>query len=99
MQVTFILKSGSEIQPPEPFKCGSKDDLSSLQQVYKLSKERSPQQISAIHFWGDTPPPIIWNNILNNYIQKYNMSVSDSAHASAYLNVEYPEYHGRKNTQ
>ncbi len=84
---TFILKSGLEIQPPEPFKCGSKDDLNDLQQVYKLSRERSPQQISAIHFWGDTPPPIIWNNILNDHIQKYNMSIFDSAHASAYLNI------------
>jgi len=84
---TFILKSGSEIQPKKPFECGSKEDLQDLKYVLELALKRSPQQIALIHFWGDIPPPIIWNSILNEYIKKYNMSNFDSSFAGVYLNV------------
>ena len=40
-----------------------------------------------MHYWGDKPPPVIWNKILNEQIQKYNVSIFDAARASVYLNV------------
>lgn len=85
---TYILKSGVEIQPQRPFSCGSQADLLDLRQTYKIWKHRSPEQVAAVHYWGNKPPPVIWNTILNQQIEKYrNMSIFDVAYVSAYLNV------------
>lgn len=84
---TYILKSGTEFQPTKPALCGSIVDIHELRQVYLASFHRSPEQISAVHYWGDKSPPAIWNTILNHYIQKNNMTIFDAAYSSAYLNV------------
>ena len=86
--MTYILKSGSEIQPEKPATCGSKADLLDLSETYKIWKHRTPEQINAAHYWGNKPPPVIWNNILSQQIQKHsNMSIFNVAHLSVYLNV------------
>ena len=84
---TFILTSGSEIQPPPPLDCNSPEYKKQIQDIISASKHRTARQIEEIHFWGDNPPPIIWNNILDKYIEKYNLNIEDSAHALVYLNV------------
>jgi PAP2 superfamily len=84
---THILKSGSEIQPVKPQSCNSPADLIDIKQTYEAWKHRTPEQIIAAHYWGDKPPPVIWNKILNEQIQKYNVSIFDAARASVYLNV------------
>lgn len=84
---TYILKSGAEIQPPIPAPCGSTADTRDLTRTYLASLTRTPEQILAVHYWGDKSPPAIWNAILNHYIQKNNMTVFDAAYSSAYLNV------------
>jgi hypothetical protein len=84
---TYILKSGAEIQPPPPAACGSKEDMSNLQSVLNASNNRTSQQIAAVHHWGDSPLPILWNNMLVEYIKRNNIGLFDSARAFAYLNV------------
>jgi hypothetical protein len=84
---TYILKSGSEVQPGKPLACGSEGDLLDVRETYEISKNRTPGQIAAIHYWGNKLPPVIWNNILNQQIQKYNMSIFDAAYSGVYLNV------------
>jgi PAP2 superfamily len=85
---TFIVKSGSDIQPPQPAACGSETDLLDLIQTYETWKSRTPEQVAAVHYWGNKPPPVIWNNILSQQIQKYNnLSIFDVVYVSAYLNV------------
>lgn len=86
---THILKSGAEVQPEKPAQCGSVADLLNVRRIYEASKHRTPEQIAAVHYWGDKPPPVIWNNILNQQIQKYknNMSIFDIAYSGVYLNV------------
>jgi PAP2 superfamily len=85
---TFILKSGAEIQPQRPALCDSEADLLDLSQTYEIWKHRTPEQVAAVHYWGNKPPPVIWNNILNQQIQKYNnLSIFDIAYVSAYLNA------------
>ena len=85
---TYILKSGSEIQPEKPATCGSKADLLDLRETYKIWKHRSTDQINAAHYWANKPPPVLWNNILSQQIQKHsNMSIFDVAHLGVFLNV------------
>jgi len=84
---TYILKSGSEVQPEKPLPCNSEADLQDLRETFEVSKNRTADQNSAIHYWGDVPPPVIWNKILNEQIHKYNMSIPDAAYSSVYLNV------------
>jgi PAP2 superfamily len=84
---TLILTSGSEVQPVEPFQCGSEEDLNELHDVIQARKNITPKQIESAHYWGDRVPPVIWNEILNKRIMESNMSVFSAARASAYLNV------------
>jgi hypothetical protein len=84
---TYILKSGAEIQPPPPYSCGSKEDMSNVQGVLNAANNRTSEQIAAAHHWGDTPVPTTWNNMLADYIKRNNIGLFDSARAFAYLNV------------
>jgi hypothetical protein len=84
---TYILKSGSEVQPEKPLPCNSEADLQDVRETYELSKNRTAEQNTAIHYWGDVPPPVVWNEILNQQIQKRNMTIHDAAYSSVYLNV------------
>src|SRR5215204_4979363 len=85
---TFILKSGAEIQPQRPALCDSEADLLDLSQTYEIWKHRTPEQVAAVHYWGNKPPPVIWNNILSQQIQKHNnLSIFEIAYVSAYLNA------------
>lgn len=82
---TFILTSGAEIQPPVPEPCTSDKYKEQILQIIDASNNRTPEQIIAIHYWGDSPPPTIWNGILNDRIK--NLDTFSAARASAYLNV------------
>lgn len=84
---TYILKSGAEIQPPAPAICGSNEDKLNVQDILQASHSRTPQQIAAVHRWGDTLPPVIWNNILNQLINTNHLNIFDSARISAYMNI------------
>jgi hypothetical protein len=84
---TYILASASEVQPPPPAACQSEEDLKNVQEVIDASNNRTSYQITAVHYWGDNLPPVIWNSILNEEIEKRKLSLFDAASASAYLNV------------
>jgi membrane-associated phospholipid phosphatase len=84
---TYILSSGAEFQPPPPYPFGSAKDLADVQAVIEAAHSRTPQQIAIVHKWGDLPPTTIWNNMLNERIENYNLTIFESARASAYLNT------------
>jgi len=84
---TFVLSSGSEIQPPPPLDCKSEEYKQQVQDIVAASKNRTTKQLQDIHFWGDIPPPAVWNNILNANITYNGLNVTESARAFAYLNV------------
>jgi hypothetical protein len=84
---TWVLTSGSEIQPEAPYAFGSAQDLADVQDVYDVSLQRTPEQIEAVHRWADLPPPTIWNHILTRRIEARDLGVFASARAYAYLNV------------
>jgi hypothetical protein len=84
---TYILTSGAEVQQQGPAPCGSEADLLDLRETYHIWKNKIPNQIKAIHYWGDKSPPVIWNNILSQHLQRYNKSIFDVAYANVYLNV------------
>jgi len=84
---TWILESGSEIQPNPPYAFGSTQDLTDTQEVYDVSLHRTPEQIAIVHKWADRPPPTIWNELLNDRIEGSNLDLAACARAHAYLNV------------
>jgi hypothetical protein len=84
---TYILESVAEIQPVKPISCNSPEYLLELEITYYASLNRTAQQIDAVHSWEKKSPPVIWNNILNHFIEFYNMDLFDTAYASVYLNV------------
>lgn len=84
---TFILSSAAEIQPPPPESCNSEKYKTQVQQIVDASHNRTTKEIEAIHYWGDKPPPIIWNNIFDESIKRHNLSIIDTARALAYLNI------------
>jgi len=84
---TWIITSGSEIQPPPPYPCGSAEDLADLEEVYQVSLSRTPEQVEIVHKWADLPPPAIWNNYLNRRLIGQRWDALSSARAQAYFNV------------
>jgi hypothetical protein len=84
---TFILSAGSEIQPLPPAPCQSEEDLKNIREVVEVSRNRTLDQITAVRYWGDTLPPSIWNNILNEELKGRHLSLFAAVRASAYLNV------------
>jgi hypothetical protein len=84
---TWILASGAEFPPEDPYVVGSAEDLRDLQEVYDSAFKRTPAQIAAVHKWADIPPPTIWNEYLNGRLAKARWSALRSARASAYLNA------------
>lgn len=86
-QKTYILSSGAEFQPPPPYPFGSDEDLADVQAVIDAAHSRTSEQIAIVHKWADLPPPTIWNNMINDRIENRNLSIYESARASAYLNT------------
>lgn len=84
---TWITTSGGEFQPEPPYPFGSHADSVEVQQVYDVSLHRTPEQIAIVHKWADTPPPTIWNAILNDRITSNSLNTMHAARAYAYLNV------------
>ena len=84
---TFLLSSGAEFQPPPPYPFGSDKDLADVQAVIDAAHSRTPEQIAIVHKWADLPPTTIWNEMLNERIESYNLTILESARASAYLNA------------
>jgi membrane-associated phospholipid phosphatase len=84
---TYILSSVAEFQPPPPYPFGSAKDLAEVQVVIDAAKSRTPEQIEIVHKWADLPPPTIWNSMLNDRIESQNLTIYESARASAYLNT------------
>jgi membrane-associated phospholipid phosphatase len=84
---TYILSSGTEFQPLPPYPFGSAEDVADVQAVIDAAHSRTPEQIAIAHKWADLPPTIMWNNMLNERIKSYNLTILESARASAYLNA------------
>ncbi|MGE5693233.1 MAG: vanadium-dependent haloperoxidase [Candidatus Zixiibacteriota bacterium] len=84
---TWIISSGSEIQPPPPYPCGSAADSADLEEVYQVALSRTPEQAEIVHKWADLPPPTIWNDYLNRRLIGQRWDALRSARAQAYLNV------------
>jgi hypothetical protein len=84
---TYILSSGAEFQPPPPYPFGSAKDLADVQAVIDAAHSRTSEQIAIVHKWANLPPTTIWNDMLNERIESYNLTILESARASAYLNT------------
>jgi hypothetical protein len=84
---TWVIRSGSEIQPVPPYPFGSAADLADVQEVIDVAAARTPDQIAIVHKWADVSPPAIWNELLNTRIVSGDMDLVASARASAYLNM------------
>ncbi len=84
---TWVLESGSEIQPELPYAFGSAADLQDVQEVLDVSLHRTAEQIAIVHKWADASPPAIWNALLNDRIASQGLDLVASARAHAYLNV------------
>lgn len=84
---TWVISSGSEIEPNPPYAYGSAADLADVQEVIDVAAARTPDQIAIVHKWADVSPPAIWNELLNQRTIALGMDVVASARASAYLNM------------
>jgi PAP2 superfamily len=84
---TWITTSGAEFEASPPYPPGSADDLREVEQVYRASLARTPEQIAAVRKWADWPPPTLWNDELNRRLATRRWPLAESARASAYLNA------------
>lgn len=84
---TWVIRSGSAIEPNPPYAYGSARDLAETQEVLDVSLHRTADQIAIVHKWADAPPPSIWSDLLNDRIESRGLDFVRAARAQAFLNV------------
>jgi hypothetical protein len=83
----WVVASGGEYQPEPPYGCASPEDLRDVEEVYQLSRERTPEQIATVRKWADLPLAAVWNNMLIQRVAGRRPDALASARGFAYLNA------------
>ncbi len=88
---TWILTSGSELRPPEPFVCGSQKYLDEHREVKTVVEHLTEDQKRIALEWADGPgtltPPGHWNLIAWELVQDAKWNTPRAARAFALLNA------------
>jgi hypothetical protein len=80
----ILLNSTNQFSLPPPYPCNSPEDKKELDDIIKISQNRTPQQGDLARLYGDETAHI-WMYLLNEKITKYNLTTQDAARAHAYL--------------
>lgn len=87
----WLMKSGDQFRPPPPPEPGSPEFNTALDEVRKISKGRTPEQLRVALLWGDSPgtptPPGHWNRIAAELLAKHPLSELEEARIMALLNM------------
>lgn len=83
---TILLNSTNQFSLPPSYPCNSSEDKKELDDIIKISQNRTPQQGDLARLYGDETAHI-GMYLLNEKITKYNLTTLDAARAHAYLHA------------
>ena len=86
----FILESASQFRPGPPPAFGSAEFLAALEEVRRLSDNRTPDQLRIAQFWALTTGSLtsgFWNEEATNRIQAHHLSERRAAQALALVHM------------
>ena len=86
----FILESASQFRPGPPPAFGGAEFLAALEEVRRLSDNRTPDQLRIAQFWALTTGSLtsgFWNEEATNRIERHHLSERRAAQALALVHM------------
>jgi hypothetical protein len=83
----WLLDSVSQFRPASPPTYGSPEFQAALEEVRRVTRERTPEQTQIARRWNDSDPWAVWNEKASDAIRRHHMSETDAARVLAVLNV------------
>ena len=83
----WFLDSVSQFRPAPPPVFGSPEFQASLEEVRRVTRERTREQTSIARRWNESDPMAVWNDTASAAIRRHRMSDADAARVLAVLNV------------
>jgi membrane-associated phospholipid phosphatase len=82
----ILLQSVDAIRLPAPPRPGSDEERRERDELLRLQKERTPEQVAAVHFWNEGAT-VRWNEIARDLVAKHRTSHAQASRAYALLSV------------
>jgi hypothetical protein len=84
---TWLLDSSSQFRPAPPPAYGSPTWNAALEEVRRVSRERTPEQTKIAQDWNSGDPWARWNDVASSAIRRHRLSEPDAARVLAVLNA------------
>jgi hypothetical protein len=82
----WFLASVDEAAPEPPYSLGSPEDRRDLDEVVRVAWHHGQADVAIVHKWADTPPPTLWDDLLDERIERRALDPLAAARAEVYLN-------------
>jgi hypothetical protein len=83
----WLLDSVSQFRPAPPPPYGSPTFQAALEEVRRVARERTPEQIKIAQKWNAADPWAMWNETASSAIRRHRLSDADAARVLAVLNI------------
>ena len=84
---TWLLDSAAQFRPQPPPAYGSPSFQAALEEVRRVARERTPEQIKIAQLWNAADPWARWNETASAALLRHHASDADAARVLAVLNV------------
>lgn len=86
----FFMTSGDQFRPPPPPAFGSTEFLAALEEIRRISDNRTPEQLRIAQFWALTTGSLgagFWNEEATKLISRYRLNEQRAARALALMHM------------
>jgi hypothetical protein len=83
----WLLDSASQFRPGPPPAYGSPAFEASLDEVRRVARTRTPEQIKLAQWWNSADPSAKWNEVAVDALRRHHASDDEAARVLAVLNV------------
>jgi hypothetical protein len=83
----WLLDSASQFRPAPPPAFGSAEFKTALEDVQRVSRQRTPEQTKVAKRWGLGDPWAVWNDVASAALVRRHVPEVDAARVLAVLNV------------
>ena len=83
----WLLDSVSQFRSAPPPVYGSPEFQAALEEVRRVTRERTREQTEIARRWNDSDPWAVWNEKASDAIRRHHISETDAARVLAVLNV------------
>jgi hypothetical protein len=83
----WLLDSAAQFRPAPPPAYGSPTFQAALEEVRRVARERTPEQIKIAQKWNAADPWAMWNETASSAIRRHGLTDADAARVLAVMNI------------